>query len=44
MLQWKPLVGAKKLSRIEDMMLKLDSKIKELNPGRADDGGRTRIA
>jgi hypothetical protein len=44
MLQWKPLVGAKKLSRIEDMMLKLDSKIKELNPGRADDGGRSRIA
>jgi hypothetical protein len=33
------LVGAKKLSGIEDMMLKLDSKIKELNPWRADDGG-----
>jgi hypothetical protein len=42
MLQWKPLVGAKKLLRIEDMMLKLYSKIQELNPRRADDGGGNR--
>jgi hypothetical protein len=33
------MVENKKLPRFDDMMRKLDSKLKELNPGRRDEDG-----